>query len=276
MLTAGAAGRGSGVTLIADNAAHRDTRRGDRHVAGARRAARRPRRRRGGAAGLGARGPVPAAVVADQRRQQDPLADPVPAAADHRADRLPRGGAGAGEAGARPLAGGAQTAARRARGAGAVPPPLAVPARRTPRGGRRALRGAGAGPDGAAASGPAVELATCARPSATRSRSTASRSACRPAPSTASSGPTGPARRRRLRILAGLAHADAGAVRILGRDVAGGGADARSLIGFLPDVPAFYKWMTAPEYLRFAGSLFGLSGRRAGRPRRPPCSSSPG
>jgi ABC-2 type transport system ATP-binding protein len=74
-------------------------------------------------------------------------------------------------------------------------------------------------------------------------------------------GPNGAGKTTTLRILAGLAHADAGVVRILGRDVAGSGADARSLIGFLPDVPAFYKWMTAPEYLRFAGSLFGLSGK---------------
>jgi ABC-2 type transport system ATP-binding protein len=73
-------------------------------------------------------------------------------------------------------------------------------------------------------------------------------------------GPNGAGKTTTLRILAGLAHADAGVVRILGRDVAGGKADARSLIGFLPDVPAFYKWMTAPEYLHFAGSLFGLSG----------------
>ena len=47
---------------------------------------------------------------------------------------------------------------------------------------------------------------------------------------------------------------------MLGRDVAVAGGDVRALIGFLPDVPAFYKWMTAPQYLRFAGSLFGLAG----------------
>ena len=39
------------------------------------------------------------------------------------------------------------------------------------------------------------------------------------------------------------------------------GAAARSLTGFLPDVPGFYGWMTAEEYLRFAGGLFGLEGR---------------
>jgi ABC-2 type transport system ATP-binding protein len=32
----------------------------------------------------------------------------------------------------------------------------------------------------------------------------------------------------------------------------------RARIGFLPDVPGFYPWMTAREYLQFAGQLFGL------------------
>ena len=74
-------------------------------------------------------------------------------------------------------------------------------------------------------------------------------------------GPNGAGKTTTLRILAGLAHADSGSVRILGRDVAGSGADAAQPHRLPPDVPAFYKWMTAPEYLRFAGSLFGLSGK---------------
>jgi ABC-2 type transport system ATP-binding protein len=31
-------------------------------------------------------------------------------------------------------------------------------------------------------------------------------------------------------------------------------------MGYLPDVPGFYKWMTAEEFLDLAGRLFGLSG----------------
>ena len=34
----------------------------------------------------------------------------------------------------------------------------------------------------------------------------------------------------------------------------------RALIGYLPDVPGFYGWMTGPDYLRFAADLFGLRG----------------
>ena len=47
-----------------------------------------------------------------------------------------------------------------------------------------------------------------------------------------------------------------------------------ALIGYLPDVPGFYKWMTAPEYLSFAGSLFGLRGGALDE-RVARCSSSP-
>ena len=73
-------------------------------------------------------------------------------------------------------------------------------------------------------------------------------------------GPNGAGKTTTLRILAGLAHPSAGAARILGRDVADASAELRSLVGYLPDVPAFYKWMTGAEYLRFAGSLFSLGG----------------
>ena len=73
-------------------------------------------------------------------------------------------------------------------------------------------------------------------------------------------GTNGAGKTTTLRILAGLARPTSGAARVLGHDVTEAGGDVRALIGFLPDVPAFYKWMTAPQYLRFAGSLFGLRG----------------
>lgn len=74
-------------------------------------------------------------------------------------------------------------------------------------------------------------------------------------------GPNGAGKTTTLRILTGLARATSGSARVFGTDVADVDNDVRARIGFLPDVPGFYDWMTAEEFLRFAGSLFGLSGR---------------
>jgi len=73
-------------------------------------------------------------------------------------------------------------------------------------------------------------------------------------------GPNGAGKTTTLRILAGLAHPTAGSARILGHDVTRDADAVHRVIGYLPDVPGFYKWMTAEEYLDLSGRLFGLSG----------------
>jgi ABC-2 type transport system ATP-binding protein len=74
-------------------------------------------------------------------------------------------------------------------------------------------------------------------------------------------GPNGAGKTTALRVLTGLARPTSGSVQILGHDVASAGNSVRAEIGFLPDVPGFYEWMSAEEFLRFAGGLFGI-GRR--------------
>ena len=71
-------------------------------------------------------------------------------------------------------------------------------------------------------------------------------------------GPTGAGKTTTLRILTGLARATSGSVQILGRDLSTAGNSMRAEIGVLPDVPGFYEWMTAQEFMRFAGRLFGI------------------
>lgn len=72
-------------------------------------------------------------------------------------------------------------------------------------------------------------------------------------------GPNGAGKTTTLRIMTGLADPSSGSVRIFGRDVRD--PETRRSIGFLPDVPGFYPWMNAREFLRFAGGLFGLTGQ---------------
>jgi ABC-2 type transport system ATP-binding protein len=73
-------------------------------------------------------------------------------------------------------------------------------------------------------------------------------------------GPNGAGKTTTLRMLTGLARPTSGSVRILDSSATGATDEVRRQIGFLPDVPGFYEWMTAPEFLRFAGGLFGLPG----------------
>ncbi len=71
-------------------------------------------------------------------------------------------------------------------------------------------------------------------------------------------GRNGAGKTTALRILSGLARPTAGTAHVLGHDVERATDAVRAQIGFLPDVPGFYPWMTAHEYLEFAGRLFGL------------------
>lgn len=69
-------------------------------------------------------------------------------------------------------------------------------------------------------------------------------------------GPNGSGKTTTLKVLLGLVFADAGSVRILGRDVAD--AAWRGQVGYLPEHPYFYDYLTPTEYLDYAGRLFGM------------------
>jgi ABC-2 type transport system ATP-binding protein len=74
-------------------------------------------------------------------------------------------------------------------------------------------------------------------------------------------GPNGAGKTTTLRLLMGLAKPTFGTAKILGRDIHKNMFDIRMRIGYLPDVPSFYHWMTAREYLMFVGELFSVPGR---------------
>jgi ABC-2 type transport system ATP-binding protein len=72
-------------------------------------------------------------------------------------------------------------------------------------------------------------------------------------------GPNGAGKTTTLRILAGLARSSAGKAWINGRRV-GLDSPARGEVGYLPEEPRFYPWMTAWEYLGdFMAGIYALS-----------------
>ncbi len=77
-------------------------------------------------------------------------------------------------------------------------------------------------------------------------------------------GPNGAGKTTTLKILMGLIRPTEGHASILGRDVAE--SEFRNLIGFLPENPYFYPFLTAREILDFYARLSGVdSARRASR-----------
>ncbi len=74
-------------------------------------------------------------------------------------------------------------------------------------------------------------------------------------------GPNGAGKTTTLRILCGLARPTSGRAAVLGHDVVSEAGAVHRLIGYLPDVPGFYGWMTAREFLTLSGRLFGLEDR---------------
>jgi len=71
-------------------------------------------------------------------------------------------------------------------------------------------------------------------------------------------GPNGSGKSTALKILLGLVSPTRGQTAIFGRDSRF--VDSRASVGFLPENPYFYKFLTGAETLRFFGRLCGLSG----------------
>jgi ABC-2 type transport system ATP-binding protein len=72
-------------------------------------------------------------------------------------------------------------------------------------------------------------------------------------------GPNGAGKTTTLRILTGLARPTSGRAAVAGVDLASDGRTLSRRIGFLPEEPAFYPWMTPREFLDYLGQLHGLS-----------------
>lgn len=73
-------------------------------------------------------------------------------------------------------------------------------------------------------------------------------------------GPNGAGKTTTLKMLVGLAFPTSGTARILGREV--DDPKMKAQIGFLPEQPYFYDYLTARELLKYYGHLSGVDAKR--------------
>jgi ABC-2 type transport system ATP-binding protein len=75
-------------------------------------------------------------------------------------------------------------------------------------------------------------------------------------------GPNGAGKTTSISIAAGLLHADAGEVEVVGRRMTPHATDAKAAVGLVPQELAIYPDLTARENLRFFARLYGMDRQR--------------
>lgn len=71
-------------------------------------------------------------------------------------------------------------------------------------------------------------------------------------------GPNGAGKSTTMKMLAGILKPNSGKISILGRSMDKKSAEAKKLIGYLPEIPPLYPNMTVESYLRFVASINGV------------------
>ena len=71
-------------------------------------------------------------------------------------------------------------------------------------------------------------------------------------------GPNGSGKSTTLKMLMGLIQPDSGAIRVLGMNVQEDPVAVKQLVGYAPESPRLYEFLTGIEYLDFVGDVYGV------------------
>jgi len=72
-------------------------------------------------------------------------------------------------------------------------------------------------------------------------------------------GPNGSGKSTTLKMLLGLVQPTAGSVNVLGLDVQKQPVEVKRLVGYVPESPNIYEFLTGIEYLDFIADIYGVS-----------------
>ena len=71
-------------------------------------------------------------------------------------------------------------------------------------------------------------------------------------------GPNGSGKSTLMKIIVGILKPDAGNIQVLGADVGTDAIAVKKMVGFVPESPRLYEFLTGIEYLEFVADVHGL------------------
>jgi ABC-2 type transport system ATP-binding protein len=71
-------------------------------------------------------------------------------------------------------------------------------------------------------------------------------------------GPNGSGKSTTMKMIMGVLKPDSGSINLLGVDVLREPVNARRMVGYVPEAPHLYEYLTAAEYLDFVGTAYGI------------------
>lgn len=73
-------------------------------------------------------------------------------------------------------------------------------------------------------------------------------------------GPNGSGKSTTMKMIMGIINPDTGDIFVNGFNVLKNPVAARKIIGYVPEIPHLYEYLTASEYLDFIGEAYGIKG----------------
>ncbi len=71
-------------------------------------------------------------------------------------------------------------------------------------------------------------------------------------------GPNGSGKSTVMRMIIGLVRPDSGSIRVCGMDLGSDPIEVKRIVGYVPEDPRMYEYLTGLEYLDFIGDVYGL------------------
>jgi ABC-2 type transport system ATP-binding protein len=79
-------------------------------------------------------------------------------------------------------------------------------------------------------------------------------------------GPNGSGKSTTMKMILGLLKADSGNLNVYGINVSNNPWDVKKIVGYVPESPRLYDFLTGLEYLDFIADVYGLDAKHKKRP----------